>query len=468
MFLRTVWYWFCILIFFDGLFDLFETKNQVFFKSEPKNLSGPIKISVCLQIDSTLYNCSNLTDPNLSICNRLKAYFRYIESKEKKSPKDIILKFDEFELPTLFSINNTEKKYSYLNLRSFCTLYELNNYEIKKGDFFLTFNFYNNYQLTVKLFLYFDLIPRFQRYEYLKCINFKKCFYFTLSGRIFEKFSLQSPFETDCSNYTDEFYFKKFEKINSKTNCIQECFKNRYRFPEFYYTENDTDLLNFNQSENYGLLDVDLIRDCQNQCSMSTCKSKYFEFFELSYKKTQNYVKFRINSISASAEAVPILDSLGFARKFLGFLSLFFKISILSLTLKSIKILKSKTDSPGYLNKSKRIAISLISILLWTFLVSSFFYGSFLVTFIYDEFNKTASIPNFYETQHFKPTNFTIAICKSVKASNNNFENTTLSNLETPAKCFNSTEQFKVKFGKYEMNLKFLNGKFLNLISNQF
>ena len=456
MWVQTVWHWICILVFLSGLIDLLLSKNQVFYKSGFGNLSEAYHISACLKIDSTRYNCSSLEGKSLLVCKSLKSYFELVESGKLKTPQEIIKRFNQTDdpnsrLPTLFEFDHEyriSKQYSYLNLNHFCILYKLQvdqDKARKKNG--LQFAFFNNFHLTLKLFLFPGRVRRYLRYEYLRCENFKSCYYFDLSLAEYRSILLPSSSDADCTNYSSKrFYFQGFEPIRSKSACLQECLKFQNRFSEFFYSENDTDPIAFNRIEHYELFDSTYshhFAHCKGQCQKSSCIRTYFNFLGIIYKEKQNYVSVYIWPDAAPFKAILNMQSFDFWRKSLGFISLFFKISLLSLVLNVNKFLRSKIQQ-----NSKHI-FSILLVLVWVGLFSGLYYGSVLAKQIYDKYNQTEVTGYWFFEVPFVPANFSIAICEAVSRKPGK---QLLTQLEAPAERFNESNFF-VKFGIVERNL---------------
>ena len=463
MWIKNVWHWICILVFFSGLIDLLLSRNKVFYKSQITNSSATHQISVCLKIDSSFYDCSSLEDENLLVCKGLKEYFQYVENEKRKTPRYIIQRFNQIKLPPLFkfdNIHNITKQYNYLNLGHLCALYkaEIDLRSLKNVSSFFEIKFFNKFNLTLKLFLFPENADRYLRFESLHCKNFDHCIYFDVSLTEYQSNLLPSNSDANCFNYSSKsFYFQGFELINSKSSCLQECFKLKLRLFDFFYTEKDDRSIESNRDEHYELLDSTLsshVRHCQGQCSKPSCIWKYFHFRGLIYNSTQNHVAFKIRDGSILFEAIPYIDTFGFVRKSLGFISLFFKISILSLVLTANKLLRSKMQLDNSIKKS---ILSFALAILWLGLVCSFFYGSVLVRLIYDQYNQTVLTPYIYYDIPFVPSNFSVALCEAVSSDT---KSVSLAKLGEPAKRFNSTEKFTVKFGYTERRLIFSNDRF--------
>lgn len=460
MWVQTVWHWICILVFFSGIIDLLLNRSKVFYKSGYVRIQGTYQISVCLKIDSELNNCSSLSDKQLSVCESLKSYFEYVESEQIKTPQEIIQRFKQTNLTALFSFNDEyriDEKYNYLNLNHLCTLYRAHIAKEKvqkKGSFQV--QFFNKFHLSLKLFLFPATLSRYLRYEYLSCENFKSCTYFNLSLREHQSIQLPSSSDADCIDYSSKsFYFQRFEPIISRSSCLQECFKYKQRFSEFYYSENDTLPIQFNRTEHYELLDSALsyhFKHCKDQCSKPTCSLKYFHFGGIIYNQKQNHVRIKIGEWLARFEALPDIETFRFWRKLLGFLSLFFKISILSLVLHANKLLRYKMQQPG---RKKKSIFSILLVLVWLFLVSSFLCGSFLATQIYHRFAAKNLTEYIYYEVPFVPVNFSIALCEAISRP----KSSSLIELKEPAKQFNASS-FIVKFGIVEESLILLNKRF--------
>ena len=460
MWIKIVWHWVCILIFLSGLIDLLLSRGKVFYESGLSTISDTFQIAVCLKIDSTFHDCLSLEGESLVVCEKLKQYFEYVEDGQSKSPREIIQRFSRIELPAtpLFNFSDEHtisKQYNFLNMNHLCTLYKVNVTDAKKENF--EFFFFNNFHLSLKFFLFSGTVDLYLRYEHLTCKNFDSCLYFNMSLTEYKSSLLQSSTEADCFDYSSKnFHFQKSELIDSRSSCLQECFKYQERYPEFFYTENDDLPIRFNRDENYELLRPDHIKHCRGQCSKPSCITKTLKFRGLVYNRKQNIVTFNVGNYSVTFKAKPYIRTFSFWRKSLGFLSLFFRISILSLALKVNTFLRNKRQQA---NSRKRALFSIALVFLWLVLVSCFFYGSFLVRLIYDKYKETTLTPYVYYEVPFVPNNFSIALCETVSHPNDSGV-LPLSGLKEPAKRFDSTEHFVVKFGYKEENLALLNGRF--------
>lgn len=464
MLYQTIWYSICLLICFSGLFDLFKSKNEVFLKGDfsPLTNDSVIKLSVCFKLDSSLYNCSNLKETSLTACKNLKNYLDYVGDRKRKSPQTIIQKFGEFEIPPLFGFANAVEEYKYLNIASLCTLYRLNIVVRKAQTRPLVFEVANHFNITAYFFIHGKLMLRYQRFEHLLCDNFRSCRYFTWTTRQFGRALLPAPYSTNCLNYSETSYpFRRFEKIDSKSACIQECLKSKHRLPEFFYTESDSDLLEFNTSGNYALLEPKDVEHCGEPCKRDACEYSSFIYMELDYR-AQNHVKIQIETGQSIFEAIPFMDSRDFWLKFLGFITLFFKVSLLSLVLKANEILRRKL-SVGFAEKN--LIISIVSVLLWLCLICSLFYGSFLARTTIQQYNDKNLTSFFDGSLPFVPINFSIALCKKLDT---NIANLSVWDLAKPAKAFNTTKSFVLTFGKEQPErLNFLNDRFFYKSTNR-
>ena len=438
MFVETAWYWFCICILFYNIFDLIESRKNVFYESGYKDLRNEVHISVCLKINSIQYDCLKLNEESLLVCQKIKEYFEFVKNDSKKSPKEILEK--SRELPELFHIEKSTQKFKFLNLGNLCTLYKLDlKDEIKNKSLpFVSIRLINTYHLSLKIFIHEKLIPRYQNYESLDCENFGSCHYFNLTLRLREIESLPYPSKTDCLDYSSEkFYFQRFENISLKSDCIQECIKYKQRLPDFFYTENDTDPLDFKIiGQNYDNLDLNRDKYCRNICSKSICKDSCFYRESIKYNKNQAYIQFEILSQIIFFRTFPSIDSFAYWRISLVLISLFFRVSILSLTLKSYKLLPKLR---------KKLIISIASIFLWTGFLACLLCVYYLGQIIYDEFiNKICFTYVFFELP-FSPINFSLAICKTFNLSIED-RNSPLSKLWNPDKVFTDSKKFMTEF----------------------
>lgn len=476
MWIKTVWHWICILVFLYGLIDLLLIKDKVFYKSGFTNVSDTYSVSVCLKIESSRYDCSSLEGENLLVCEKLKQYFQYVENGKGKNPREILRQFNrsDLKIPALFGFSDSEesecniiKKYNYLNLNHLCTLYQVNHDSPKWQG--LQFVFFNNFHLTLKLFVHPKNVARYERYEYLSCEHFKSCQYFHANLREYITYHLPSNSEVNCIDYESKrFYFEKFEPITSQSICLQECIKYRNRFFEFFYSENDTLPIEFNKTEHYEQLDSVLshrAKHCQTQCSRPSCSLKYLAFRGIVYSKQRNNVTVEIKGPTLQFEAMPYIRPLDFWRKSLGFISLFFKISILSLVLNANHFLRSKMQPQASRKKS---ILSIVLVFVWLGLVSSFFCGSVLVESIYNQYKQSDLTPYIYYEVPLVPINFSIAICEPVAGLGNT--KVLLSKLEeafTPAKRFKEEAKFIFKYGYKEEKLVFSNEQFFYMSQDQ-
>ena len=442
MFVETAWYWFCICILFYNIFDLIESRKKVFYESDSKDLRNEVHISVCLKIDSKHYDCSNLNEESLSVCKEIKKYFKFIESESKRSPKEILEKSNE--LPTLFELENSFEKFKFLNLGNLCTLYKLNLSleEVKNKSLpSVPIKLINIYHLSLKIFIHEKLIPRYQNYESLDCENFGSCHYFNLTLRLREIESLPYPSKTDCLDYSSEkFYFQRFENISLKSDCIQECIKYKQRLSDFFYTENDTDPLDFRSiGQNYDNLDLNRVKYCRDICSKAVCKDSCFIFESKKYNENQAYIQFEILTKINFFKTLPSIGLLAYWRIFFGYISLFFRVSILSLVLKSYKLL---------LKLRKKLAISIASIFLWTGFLACLFCVYYIGQRIYDDFTKKTCFTYMFFELPFSPINFSLALCKTVDylIEYRNSSLSSLSKLWDPAEIFTNSEKFMVDF----------------------
>ena len=464
MFIKTFWYWFCIFILLTGLHDLLVSKDEITFRSDAignLNTSDDFRVSVCLQINSTFYDCTNLTE-NLKVCESLRKYFKYVEGNENKSPKEIIQRFNKSkDISTLFDFDKAEEeKGKYLNLNQLCIIYKLNvsQSEMNNDKRHLSFNLTNKYHISLNLFIHSKIFHRYQRYEYLDCKNFKDCHYFSFTMKKYSRVLLPSPFKSNCKNYSNlNFFFKRFEEIDSVPACLQECLKIKNRLSEFFYTENDTDLLKFNKSGNHDLIDRNHFKMCRNKCQSGSCLFNSFSFITKFYMaKNNNHVEIKIDKRMFIFEAIPRMDEFTFWRRFLALFSLFFKISILSL------ILKLKDNLNKFLKNDTSALI--IGIVLGLILIFCLYYLSHLGESIYNEFDKKALSSFLYLQIPFIPLNLSIAICKNINTDE--YRNQSVFNYLKPANIFNSTKSFKIRFADEEKEFNSLNsGKFFYKIS---
>ena len=460
MFVKIAWYWLCICFLFYNIFDLIESRRKVFYEFGIGNLKNEVHISVCLKIDSKRYSCSNLDEVTRLICERIKKYFEFIESESKKSPKEILEKSND--LPALFKLENSSEKFKFLNLGNLCTLYKLQlNLALEVKNEWFTSNrvkFENIYNVSLKIFLHGERINRYQRYELLECSNFRSCHYFTLTMRLVEKEVLPYPYKTDCINYSSEkFYFQRFENISSKSDCIQECIKYKQRLPQFFYTKNDIDPLDFKTGRNYDHLDLNRLEYCRTICLKPSCKGSYFNLESIKYDGNQTYIEFKIFVQTAPLKTIPSMGSFKYWRMSFGYISLIFRVSILSLVLKSYKLLPKL---------EKKLAISIASIFLWIGFLACLLWIYNLGQIIYDDFTKKSCFTYAILDLPFSPFNFSLAICKTVNHSVQKHKDP-LFELLKPGVIFKNSEKFMIEFLNETKELDISNKRFFYKSINQ-
>lgn len=437
MWTQNFWNFICFIFFYQSFSGLITTKNKVVYETVYDSYADESYLSICLKIDSEAFDCENLTNDlssgnenKIVLCNQIRSFFDYIEDNNEKSPYQILKKYDEYKIPTLFEFNiNTTELFRYLNSKSLCYLFKLNlgNLDELKTDFFLI-KIFNKYHLSSRYFLHGEKIPRFfGRIESLNCINFKKCSYFSITVRQFKNKLLPAPFETDCVNHsTQKYSFKNFETIDVKSACIMENLKRKYRLYAFFYTINDNETLDYKSKRTS--LDFEDVTKAISMCK-SECEELLFTFLEITKNDHEFFgiwmAKKKFNNI-----AIPTLSTTNFWIYFFVLIALFFKVSFLSLIFKIKNLIE--------VNLNKSIKRSVLTIVLLTGIALNFVLGYFQSTILFENYVNRTFVSYVYREIPFQPAEFSSAVCQILNL--NNVENLSLFQIENQTSSFLSNE----------------------------
>lgn len=425
----------CFVLFYLCLSRLIRSRNSVQNETFYDDLEDSNHLSICIKIDPKQFDCDQLNESDsLQICGKLRSYFEYILSEQPKSPRDILHNYDELRLPTLFEFNiNATDLMRYLNAKHICFLYKLNvNPNLEKPDqpFFLV-KVINKFQLSSKFFIHGVAVPRFYgRVEELKCENFISCTYFSVTVRQFRNRLLPAPFDTDCVIHSREAYeFKKFELIDVRSACISEFVKRRHRLFSFFYTKADNETIVYVP----GRIPIDpqLVSQSKQRCKVE-CHELLFTFLEIHYvvdPEEQDYFGIQISTRKFNSIATPLLSATDFWINFFALISLFFKVSLTSIIFRLKRLLDSSEN---------RMAIAMLTILFWTTLILSFFFGYYQGACMYTNYYVNSTLQNFvYRVAPFEPAEFNAAVCRKVNLEN--LQNLSLFEIEKEASNFNLT-----------------------------
>ena len=444
------WSLICVLVYLYSLRDLLSFKRAVYYENSSLNLdTDAAYLSICLLIDPFEFNCTLLTGEALHVCNKTRHYFKYIENDEEKSPSQVLAKWDELDLPQLFdfkfNVSKTLKK--YLNFKSICFVHQLGfQNATKESKLFYTFEIINHFKLKSKYFLHGQRIPRFaEKIENLFCVNFRKCNYFTITTRQFQRQQLPAPYVSNCIHYADQkFDFGQCEPIELRSGCLQECLKRELRVSEFYYSELDNRTLKFRDNQKYESLRTDYVADCKEKCSKTDCFYTFFIFYGLRYNGG-NSLKIRISTNNFYFASTEYISAFEFWLKFFGLLLLFTRISFLSLILRLNHFACSRL--------TKRHLISIAKIALWVGLFSGVYYGCDKCKLIYRDYLEKSTFPYLIVRTPFAPASFSHAVCKSTNSTP--FKALSLFEIENRTATFDWTTIYKAKFNLDFKDLRF-------------
>ena len=190
------WIFFCLWIFSYSLNELIENKWRVYYEREFRPIdTDDVYLSICIYLNSVQFSCSGVENgEKQELCNKFKDYILYVEdNRTRKSPKDIIEKFDNFKFPTLYKFSNVNATLlsKYLNFGHLCFAYKLNfesNQTVLDRAGLLLLEISNNYYISTRFFLHGDRIPKFTgKVENLFCVNFKHCYFMKLTFKQFQR-----------------------------------------------------------------------------------------------------------------------------------------------------------------------------------------------------------------------------------------------------------------------------------------
>lgn len=401
----------CFVLFCMALSRLIRSRNSILNETIYDDMEDTTHLSICIKIDPKQFDCDHLEESDSSqICYKLRDYFNYTLSRQPKSPREILQKYDELQLPALFEFNiNVTDLFRYLNAKHICFLYKL-NVELPKPPpepFFLV-KVINKFHLTSKYFVHGKSIPRFYgRVEELKCENFISCNYFSITVRQFKNQLLPAPFETDCVTHSKEAYeFRRFEMIDVRSACVMEFVKHhKHRIFSFFYTQADNETIVYSHGRTP--IDPKLVQQSKKRCK-AECHELLFTFLEIKYDE-QDYFGIRISSIKFNNIAKPLLSTTDFWIQFFALISLFFKLSLMSILFR----LKRVVDRLG-----NRTAIAVLTILFWTTLVLSFFLGYYQGASMYRNYVNSTLQNYVYRVAPVEPAEFNAAVCRRVNLEN--------------------------------------------------
>lgn len=237
---------------------------------------------------------------------------------ENQTPQKIIRKAESYGLEKFFTFENrtVRRPLYYLNFRSICLAY---NVEVtpKDGEFeYANIIVRNRYKVDSKIMLHNERpFPFITRGYFFECVPFVFCVPFTITIKRFKLILLPKPFSSDCKNYSRlTFNFTRFEPITSRSYCIAECLKQTNRLSRFYYSENDTEVLNSKLNSRA----IDSVKreysNCLKICESLDCEASNYFVYGFNYGLNKEFRSFRNQSIGLirhhhremTYEAIPV------------------------------------------------------------------------------------------------------------------------------------------------------------------
>ena len=298
-----IWYLICFLFAIHCLSYLFEERYEVFYANSKKD--EKFEYLICLDLRKFYKNRSeiSLSEMNIGIFQ----FFKSLENSKEKIKKELILN------------------------------------QIKNRNFYV---YKGLYCLNTKNLLDLEII---YQVFHLKSVHVK-CFIFKKENYVFLNLKSNVILNLKIDQlvvYNKEYPYSNCLKDYSQFNCLNNCFKSKYKLADYFYEGNEaTDLIIIlHYKVNKSINDNEI--KCFKKCKFQNCKlTKFIELFNNAENKTVIF------------EAYPLITDFDFFIQLFGFLALFFGNSIyqiISKFTKNIKNEKNLITSKGIL-----IAINLI------------------------------------------------------------------------------------------------------------
>lgn len=269
-------------------------------------------ISLC--IDLGAYHCSGeRCDGEYKACMKLHDLVEFFKQGDK-SPREIIAKAKNSKLEEFFGFSREVRNVSYyMNFRSICLAYTVEAAPKANESEYANIELFNHHHVNSKIIFHDKMpVPFITRGYYFECKQFESCLSFTVTIKRFNLILLPKPFSSACKNYSRlKFNFTNtFEPIISRPFCLMECLKQNHRLSRFYYSENDTKILNY--SKNYVLrgpmksVKTEYLK-CLEICESLDCETNNYFIFGIKFENSlTNHVLIRHHRQVMTYKATPV------------------------------------------------------------------------------------------------------------------------------------------------------------------
>ena len=345
------------LFFIYSIMILFEDKYEIHFETDFKTLRD-LKYGTCLSLELLkLSYSSNLVDlRNLSD----EAYNFVAKFKDKIFKKTLMNAIEE-------------KRYYFFNYH-FCFILTID--EIYQAETFLEIETDDQSKHFI-----------FEKYPFQFFSDDFHGFHFKLILIQNLEYPYGFPY-SNCQQYLEETADRTYYKFI----CINKCYKRELRSLKYFYSSNET-----------GLVDVNCLEKAKEQKCVDACKRDTCKFFyqtkSLSNTISRASIKHQI--------AYPLLSNLDFYLQLLSLISLFFDFSIYDKLIYLIKLFLDK-HLKDELRKTKSLIRMKIIVFTACLISISIVYYFMISTFI---FNRNQPIKREINYFNFDSEKFSIYIC---------------------------------------------------------
>lgn len=234
MFLKKLWYFICAIFFINSFYNAIQDAKSVHNIQVDRFEDEHLNFSVCILLNGEILKKFKVSN-----------FYRF-------TVKKLVERTCDFFFPKKFCMESIYLKKSYLYNYHSCLSFEINHLNSIMKDLV------NKHMLNLTLFVYHDEQSEIYFYQNILGTYTETPRFFDIHLMYHRILLLESPYETDCFNYSSSnLDFKSKEKISSKTSCLLECFKTKSRSLRYYYSTNDDDLIVFNQAELRKLEEID-------------------------------------------------------------------------------------------------------------------------------------------------------------------------------------------------------------------
>lgn len=382
----------CLSFALYNSIKLFEQRHRMVYDTNyDRDRKLPL-ITICIKINSSLYDCSKITDNEVDIrlntsqkCKKLKDLFSFVEDRrtEKISIQQILDRFSLIglndDLVRINGVNTSSNsnpivyiyRLSYLNYNHVCVQYRCKECKRKKIQ---VVQITNTYRIPYALFIHEEKYP-IQFGNYLveqSCNIFKKCAGSFIFIEKYEFNLLKSPYESHCIDYKTDFKTMfdghQNKPTNSKEGCKNICFKSQYRTSFFFYSYNDSETIRYKsnfENDTEDMMLRDIVKRCLKLCNQSDCySSRYFLRSRTFYGDDRNELHFELEPSFISIDARPYIGKFELYLNIVGCISLVLGIDVLLLIAISFRFLKRKIIRNYFINDDS--VNKLIFIIKWS------------------------------------------------------------------------------------------------------